>query len=234
MNIRTSLRVHLILACSLSVAPVCFADTNLVLTNPNLGEAGMLFAYANDPEWAYATLSYDSAADTAGGALLGRSHVYIFRPWQRDAVRLFMADNGLHGTATKPGGGKWGSLSDRRVKKDIHAFTPGLAELEKITPRQFKYNGVSKMGPDNGAEFIGLIAQETQPVLPMMVHKMPGETINGTPALGMDTSALTYVLINAVKQQAEMIRQLDGEARELERLVCNRYRDLALCTPGRR
>jgi hypothetical protein len=63
-----------------------------------------------------------------------------------------------------------------------------------------------------GTEFIGLIAQDTQPHMPEMVSTAPGY-IDGTQVLDLhtlDTTALIYALINSVKELKARIEQLEA------------------------
>jgi hypothetical protein len=225
---RTILKIILLCASCLGIAAVCVADSNFIFPNTTVGEAGLWFAFQGDPANVYAALTYDSTDRYVGGSVMGRASRYEFRPLGVLAAVLENDINDLTASAYKPGGGKWGSLSDRRVKKDIHPFTLGLDAVRMLQPRTFKYNGKAGLAPDDGQERIGLIAQETRAAMPMMVHEMPGETIDGTPALAMDTSAMTYALINAVKEQARTIRRLEKEAQDLERMVCSHNK--AMCS----
>jgi len=123
--------------------------------------------------------------------------------------------------AYKEAGGSWGSLSDRSIKKDIRDFTPGLAVVEKLRPRQFKFNGKLAMAPDDGRDQIGLIAQEVEKVAPFMVSTYSGEKIDGKPVLVVDPSPLTYVLINAVKEEQQDMTSADAELDGLLKAVCS-------------
>jgi hypothetical protein len=128
-------------------------------------------------------------------------------------------------TASKPGGGSWSALSDRRVKKDISAFQHGLAALEKIRPVSFRYNGLGGTRETEHA-FVGVVAQELEPVLPFMVTSTPkklhAEDATPTNLKEVDPSALTYVLINAVKE-------LSAENKEMKRMLCAEHPAEAFC-----
>jgi hypothetical protein len=128
-------------------------------------------------------------------------------------------------TASKPGGGSWAALSDRRVKKDIAAFQHGLATLEKIEPVSFRYNGLAGTR-ETETKFIGVVAQDLAPVLPFMVTSAPkklhAEDATPTDLKEVDPSAFTYVLINAVKE-------LSAENKQMKRLLCADHPDEAFC-----
>jgi hypothetical protein len=127
--------------------------------------------------------------------------------WTAAAVAAIPGNsNGLAiwagGGAQKPGGGSWAATSDVRVKKDVKDFRPGLAELKRIRPVSYKYNGLGKT-QDDGNEFVGVIAQELEKVLPSMVTSHKGKLRPGdskeTDIEHVDPSAFTYVLINAFR-----------------------------------
>jgi len=114
----------------------------------------------------------------------------------------------VSGQASKTGGGSWLTFSDKRVKKDVADFTDGLSVLKKFSPVKFKYNGLAGYN-DDGQEYVGVIAQEVQPVAPYMIStvnkKLKETDASTTDILMYDGSALTYVLVNAVKEQQKMI-----------------------------
>lgn len=120
----------------------------------------------------------------------------------------------VNGTADKVGGGAWGTFSDVRVKKDIKDYTKGLAEVMKIHTVTFKYNEKSGYS-DTSKEFVGVIAQEIEKVLPSTVTKTDVD-----PAIKdkrtFDSSELTYTLINAVKEQQQQISKQDSTIKALE------------------
>ncbi len=101
------------------------------------------------------------------------------------------------GAAGKPGGGSWSGISDKRLKKDIKTYSDGLTALLKIKPVTYHYNELSGFNMDK--EYVGVIAQDLQEIAPYMVSS--GEYKNtGKEFLSVDNSAMTYMLINAVKE----------------------------------
>ncbi len=125
----------------------------------------------------------------------------------------------VNGTADKVGGGTWGTFSDRRVKKDIHSFNDGLDVLMKFKPVQFKYNGLAGYS-DDGKEYVGVIAQDVLPVAPYMIStvrtKLNASDMHETDVLKYDASALTYVLVNSIKEQQTQIEELKKIIQMLE------------------
>lgn len=113
--------------------------------------------------------------------------------------------------AVKPNGGTWSAPSDRRLKTGIKDFEDGLAKVMAIRPVRYHYNGKMNMPTDQ--EFIGLIAQEIQEVAPYTVKVTEGSEEG---YLFVDGTPLTYMLINAVQEQQDIIDNQDERIEELE------------------
>lgn len=117
----------------------------------------------------------------------------------------------ITGTAGKPGGGSWSNASDRRLKENIQPYADGLQQVLQIKPVRYHYNAAS--GYDTKPEYIGIIAQELQTVAPYMVGTLNKEDKE---YLSVDNSAMTYMLINAVKEQQQQIEILKKEIEKLK------------------
>jgi hypothetical protein len=109
-------------------------------------------------------------------------------------------------SAAKPTSNTWTIVSDGRLKKDIHDYEDGLDELLKIHPVWFTYTGEAGMPHETG---VGVIAQDLQKIAPYMIGtwNYKDENRNNTPYLSVNNGAMTYMLINAVKEQQEIINQ---------------------------
>jgi hypothetical protein len=122
--------------------------------------------------------------------------------------------------ALKSGGGSWGSFSDERIKKDVKELRWGLEELRSVRPVTYKFNGLGSTEND-GREYVGVIAQELERIFPTMVTSRKGKLRDGdaqeTDIKIVDPSAFTYVLINAVKEQQEVINRQERRIAALER-----------------
>jgi hypothetical protein len=134
----------------------------------------------------------------------------------------------VNGNASKTGGGTWATFSDKRLKKNINEFTDGLDKLMQINPVSFQYNG--KAGYTNDSTtFIGVIAQDVEKVAPYMIEhvqkKLNENDSLTTDLLMYDGSALTYILVNAVKEQQSIIEtqkaEIDVQKAEIEALKQN-------------
>lgn len=118
-------------------------------------------------------------------------------------------------SAAKIGSSTWGVISDKRLKKDISEFTDGLQALKQINPVWFSYNG--QAGIRETRKFVGVIAQEMQKVAPYTVGTFTYKDSlgNKTEYLDYDANAVTYIVINALKEQQAMIEQKNSEIQEL-------------------
>ena len=135
------------------------------------------------------------------------------------------------GSAYKTVGGSWTAISDRRLKRDIEPYADGLESLMKVEPVWFTYN--DKLGElIEGRTYVGVIAQDMQEVAPYMVQEeaffrkemeMEDGSIEvldpGENYLTYDGSALTYMLVNAVKEQQGQIEEKDAAVEQLENKV---------------
>ena len=121
----------------------------------------------------------------------------------------------LTGTAGKPGGGSWTNSSDMRLKQNIAPYTDGLNSLLKINPVWYNYNQAS--GFDITQKYVGVLAQELQAVSPyMVIESATKKAPDGSSYLSVDNSAMTYMLINAVKEQQQQIEKLKREIEKLK------------------
>jgi len=116
----------------------------------------------------------------------------------------------VNGSAGKPGGGDWSNASDSRLKQDIEDYKDGLAQILKIRPVWYRYNG--KFGLPTKPRYVGIIAQEMQEVAPYTVTpyiETDDETGETGEYLSYDGSAVTYMLVNAVQEQQTQIETLN-------------------------
>jgi N-acetylneuraminic acid mutarotase len=113
----------------------------------------------------------------------------------------------VYGHAYKSTGSTtWTNTSDRRLKEDIVKYDDGLTEILKIEPVWFRYTKES--GCDYTQKYVGVIAQDLQKITPYMISHTTKNAPDGSPYLQLDNSAMTYMLINAVKEQQMMIDEL--------------------------
>jgi trimeric autotransporter adhesin len=124
----------------------------------------------------------------------------------------------VNGSAAKPGGGSWTVASDERLKQDVTNFTDGLALIEKIKPVWFRYNGKASLPTDK--KYVGVIAQQMQKIAPYMVGEFVYTDTLGKQEkyLDYDANALTYMLVNAVKELKQENQELKTQLSEVETL----------------
>jgi len=113
--------------------------------------------------------------------------------------------------AVKPNGGSWSAPSDRRLKQNIQPYQDGLAQVLQIKPVRYNYN--EKSGYDTNKEHVGIIAQEVQKVAPYMVRRLNPEKND---YLAYDGTALSFMLVNAVKEQQQLIEKQQAEINALK------------------
>jgi hypothetical protein len=158
---------------------------------------------------------YSAAAISAlsGNAATGLAY------WGTGGMEL-TGDLYIGGTPSRPGGGMWISSSDARIKRDVKTLACGLEELRQIRPVTYNYNGLGGMA-DDGHQYVGVIAQELEKVIPSMVTtrkaKLHPSDTEDTDIKVVDPSAFTYLLINAVKEQQETIDRQEHRIASLER-----------------
>lgn len=104
----------------------------------------------------------------------------------------------------------WATASDARLKEEIRDLELGLSALQQVRPVRFRYNG--RGGTRAGVAGVGVLGQEIETVIPETIRRVAA----GGPDEGelddlrvFDSSPLTYVLINAVKELAARVARLE-------------------------
>jgi len=154
----------------------------------------------------------DFSAGAAGAASLiingGGRTPYCFE-FYINGTRLMAFDGA--GGAFKPGGGTWADISDARIKTDVTDYAAGLAEIVQLRPVSYKF--VPETGRGTKVHY-GLIAQEVETVMPEMVTQMSATVgdVEYSDMRSLDTSALIYALVSAVKELSTRVVALEGGA----------------------
>jgi Chaperone of endosialidase len=108
-------------------------------------------------------------------------------------------------SAAKPSTNTWTISSDKRIKENIQPYSKGLETITKINPVTYDYNG--KAGFQNIKNNIGVIAQDVLEILPESISTYKTLLNEGdeekTELYNFNSHALTYILINSVKQLKE-------------------------------
>lgn len=102
----------------------------------------------------------------------------------------------------------WSTNSDARLKEDVQDLDLGLADLRQVRPVRFRYN--ERAGVLAGKTGVGVLGQEIETVVPETVQRASGANEAGLEDMRIfDPAALTYVLINAVKELAAKVEHLE-------------------------
>ncbi len=115
-------------------------------------------------------------------------------------------------SAAKPTSNTWTIASDARLKTDITPFGDGLSVLTQINPVNYVLNGKGNM--PLGAKGIGVIAQDVKDIIPYTIStfkaKLNPTDAQETELYSFNSSALTFVTINAIKELNASTTQLSG------------------------
>lgn len=117
--------------------------------------------------------------------------------------------------AAKPGTSTWTVTSDARLKKDVKPYESGINEIMNIDPVWYTYTGEAELPEET---FVGVIAQDLEKVAPYMVSdwEYKDEKGNSETYLAVNNGAMTYMLINATKEQQAVIEELKKELEALK------------------
>lgn len=181
-------------------------STNLRFDGTTLRPAGILTAnynFATYTSWVY------RASDTTVSLLIGTA----VNPPERFYVNPLGAGFNLS-SVSKIGGGTFGSYSDARYKQDISNYTAGLAQINQLVPKNYKYTAEFMQADNPSQEFVGLIAQELETT--DFANSVSED------ALGykmVDTNQIIYALINSVKELSTKVDELTEEIAVLKAKV---------------
>lgn len=107
--------------------------------------------------------------------------------------------------------GSWGVFSDSRIKDIQGRFTDGLNVIEQLQPIVFSYNDAAPVSSKD--KQIGVVAQELKKVAPYMVSTSEFGSMKDMHEV--DNQAYVFLLINAIKEQQDMIRSLQQDKEQL-------------------
>jgi hypothetical protein len=116
-------------------------------------------------------------------------------------------------SAAKPTTNTWTISSDQRIKTNVQPYAKGLAEICQVNPITYDYNG--KAGIPAGPGGVSILAQELQPVFPECVGSYRGKLEETdeeeTDILNYNGHAITFALINAVKELNAKVQALEAQ-----------------------
>jgi hypothetical protein len=177
-------------------------NTNFALRQAPTGEVQLNAAAGQNVSIRQGGISVRLGISAAGNVIVGG---------QTDLAGAGTAILHVGGSAFKnDGSANWTFTSDARVKEDVKDLELGLAELRQVRPVRYRYNG--RAGTPAGLAGVGVLGQEIESIVPETVRQVQTGG-NGEPGLDnlrvFDPSALTYVLINAVKELAAKVERLE-------------------------
>jgi len=138
------------------------------------------------------------------------------------AYKLHVSTN----SAAKPTSAVWTVTSDRRLKTNVSNFDEGLELIQKINPVWFNYNGKADLPTDERG--VGTIAQELQKIAPYMVKNWTYENEEGKKEeyLAIDYGALDFVLVNAIQEQQQTIKEQEIINKQQKENIKNQQKEL--------
>jgi hypothetical protein len=212
------------------------ADNSLTW-NTAMKLTGGKFAFGNSTDWRF------NIESSAGGYLLNSHNT---RNQSGDVNALFQLGNNANNTSSyflvcsMPSGDKmyilgngnvqninnsYGALSDIKLKENIVDATPKLEKLLKVKIRNYNIIGEQ-------TKQIGVIAQELEQVFPSMIEEAEdfenievidedGNTTKQRQSLGTTTKSVKYsvfvpMLIKAIQEQTQIIKDLEARIKQLE------------------
>ena len=126
--------------------------------------------------------------------------------------------------AWKPGGGSWSDTSDARIKDVLGDYISGLEVVMRLRPVRYSYRDNWHFGTTGtadpkliGQEFVGLVAQQVEHVMPELVSRtvgvIDGEEVDDLRTI--DSTPLIYALLNAVQELAGRLAALEAKERNV-------------------
>jgi len=111
--------------------------------------------------------------------------------------------------------------SDLRLKTNVSEFEGGLEEVLQINPIHYEFNG--KGGFETNKPYVGYGAQELEEIAPYLVQDFSiekedndGNVKSSQSYLKIDPIAVQVLLVNAIKDQNEIINEKEERIVELE------------------
>jgi len=160
----------------------------------------------------------NSGGDSGLGGLAGSNETILYVDATRSATFTTSGITLVQSLAQKSTGTAWTNPSDIRLKDEIQDYEKGLPELMQVQVKTWKYNG--KGNTVEGSQGLGVIADEVMQVLPDSVSsfkaKLNSDDADLTDIKNFDATEITWLLVNAVKEQQAIITQLQADVAALK------------------
>jgi hypothetical protein len=99
------------------------------------------------------------------------------------------------------------TISDKRLKDNVETIPNALDKVMKLRGIEFDWNKGSRKGQRD----LGLIAQEVEKVLPELVREKKMPLIDDKEYLTVDYDKMVAVLVEAIKELTERVKELEGD-----------------------
>ncbi len=116
----------------------------------------------------------------------------------------------ISGIAYKAGTLAWQALSDSRLKNVLGNFEYGLDEIGELEIKKFKYKEGNALNLPVDEEYVGLIAQDVEKVIPEAVSE-----VNGYKTLKADP--IIWAMLNSIKELKAKNEELKARIETLEK-----------------
>ncbi|OGH62467.1 MAG: hypothetical protein A3G34_12770 [Candidatus Lindowbacteria bacterium RIFCSPLOWO2_12_FULL_62_27] len=158
------------------------------------------------------TTSPSTKLEVAGGLVVDSPTLYVDATNNKVGIGTDNPDTtfSVNGGASKVGGGSWATFSDGRLKNVRGDFKAGATELMKLNPVRYQYKSDNPVGIRDGAEHIGLVAQEVKEAIPEAVES------NNKGYLMLNNDPIIFAMLNAFKEQQARIQAQDQRIAELQ------------------
>jgi hypothetical protein len=108
------------------------------------------------------------------------------------------------------------ALSDIRLKENIDPLENCLSKIMKLNGVSFNWKDLPDIVGQPGKRDYGIIAQEVEKVFPEAIHDSPHESPDGDTYKTVAYEKLIPVLLEAIKEQNEIITNLKKDVDELK------------------
>ena len=133
----------------------------------------------------------------------------------QDNTFRVVGDNGVYHSGNTT---TWSTTSDERIKKDIVDSTAGLAEINKVKVRNFKYRTASEITASELQQYdldqlavnnkniqVGVIAQEFETVFPNSIN------VDDRGIKNVNEDELLFAMVKAIQELSAKVTALEGK-----------------------